>query len=351
MRNIHFAFHLSICLFTFQFAQSQKASISSLNCSGATNNGTLRQGVASSGVTSVIPYTGGNGGSYIAQSVNSTGVMGLIATLPAGNIAGSNFNLLGTGSLTYAITGTPASSGTASFALSIGGKSCTLIRTVVISQATASCSTTNVLNAALLYGSMTDQDGNVYKTIQVGNQTWMAENLRARRYRNGEVIPLVTNNATWSNLFMGATCWYNNDSAAYNCPYGKLYNWYAVADSREVCPTGWHVPTFAEVETLRSTLGGFLIAKGKMKSSGFQYWLSPNTAADNLSGWSGLPGGKRKDGSFESIRNFGYWWSSTENSASEGREGKMHYLTYDDSAQFANSEKKATGLSVRCVKD
>ena len=192
MKQIQEFLLVAICLFTFQFAQSQKANIGSLNCAGATNNGTLRQGVASSGVTSVIPYTGGNGGNYAAQSVISTGVLGLTATLPAGNIAGSNFNPLGIGSFTYTITGTPASVGIASFEINIAGKSCILNRNVVNSTAPASCGATNVLNAMLTYGSMTDQDGNVYKTIQIGSQIWMAENLKARRYRNGEPIPIVT---------------------------------------------------------------------------------------------------------------------------------------------------------------
>ena len=114
------------------------------------------------------------------------------------------------------------------------------------SLSTATCGARNVLNPASTYVTMTDQDSNVYKTIVIGTHEWMAENLKASHYRNGQAIALVTNNSNWAGLTTGATCWYYNDSATNNCPYGKLYNWYAVADSRHVCPTGWHIPTDAE---------------------------------------------------------------------------------------------------------
>jgi hypothetical protein len=130
MKHFYTSLLFSICLFTFQLSHSQNAVISSLNCSTATNNGILKQGVVCSGVNSVVPYTGGNGGSYPAQSINSTGVTGLIAKLAAGNVAASNLNLLGTSTITYIISGTPTSSGTASFLLNIGGKTCTLNRIV-----------------------------------------------------------------------------------------------------------------------------------------------------------------------------------------------------------------------------
>jgi len=100
-----------------------------------------------------------------------------------------------------------------------------------------SCGAPKVHNPAKSYGSMTDQQGNVYKTIVIGSQEWMAENLKTSIYRNGEPIENVTDNAQWVGLATGARCYYNNDSQ-YECPYGKLYNWYAVADPRNLCPTG-----------------------------------------------------------------------------------------------------------------
>ncbi len=322
------------------------ANISSLNCAGATNNGTLTAGTAASGVNSVVPYTGGNGGAYTAQSINSTGVTGLTATLAAGTLANGN------GNLTYTISGTPATSGTASLALSIGGQSCTLSRTVnlggQIGATPHTCGVTNVHNPAKTYGTMTDQQGNVYKTIVIGNQEWMAENLKTTLYRNGVAIPNVTNATQWRGLTTGAWCSYNND-AQYDCPYGKMYNWYTVVDSRNLCPTGWHVPSDAEWTTLTNTLGGEGIAGGKMKSTGTQYWLSPNTGATNESGFSGLPGGLRNDdGAFFNLGNYGGWWSSSQDDATIAR---YRYLDYYFANANGSSNLKANGFSVRCVRD
>jgi uncharacterized protein (TIGR02145 family) len=159
---------------------------------------------------------------------------------------------------------------------------------------------------------MTDQEGNVYKTIVIGTQEWMAENLKTSIYRNGEAIDI-----TGTSFTTGA--WSLNNDSQYDCPYGKLYNWYAVVDSRNVCPTGWNVPTDEEWTTLTDYLGGQsdenynFFAGGKMKSTGFQYWLNPNTEANNESGFSGLPAGIRIfDGTFSSFGNNGFWWSTSE---------------------------------------
>jgi uncharacterized protein (TIGR02145 family) len=131
------------------------------------------------------------------------------------------------------------------------------------------CGATNVHNPDKTYGTMTDQQGNVYKTIVIGTQEWMAENLKTSIYRNGEAIANVTDGNQWSGLTTGAWCYYENNSQ-YDCPYGKLYNWFAVSDSRKVCPTGWHVPTQGEWTTLTNYLGGESIAGGKMKSTSSQ---------------------------------------------------------------------------------
>jgi uncharacterized protein (TIGR02145 family) len=216
------------------------------------------------------------------------------------------------------------------------------------------CGADSVHNSTLNYGSMTDQDGNVYKTIVVGTQEWMAENLRARTYRNGVAIPLVTDQTQWAANWNNGTalpmmCWYNNDSATYACPYGKLYNWYAVTSSNNVCPTGWHVPSDAEWTTLTTFLGGQNVAGGKMKSTGTQYWQSPNAAADNSSGFSGLPGGTRNfDGTFGIIGLIGYWWSSTENPTPTAW---SRTLVYNFGLVSMNFYEKTNGFSVRCLRD
>jgi len=333
------------------FTTTVAGTITSLTCAEAANSGTLTSGIAASGVSSVVPYTGGNGGTHNGQTVTSTGVTGLTATLPAGTFAN------GSGSLTYTISGTPASSGTASFALSIGGQNCALTRTVNANGQTGitahTCGADSVHNPVKTYGTMTDQQGNVYKTIVIGTQEWMAENLKTTIYRNGDAIANVTNNSQWAGLTTGAWCYYNNNSQ-YDCPYGKLYNWYAVADPRNVCPTGWHVPTDAEWTTLTSFLGGTysngeLVAGGKMKSTGLQYWFSPNEAATNESGFSGLPGGYRSysSGGFSSVGNSGLWWSSTESAYN----ARARDLSYDNGTAYRGNYNKRYGFSVRCLRD
>jgi uncharacterized protein (TIGR02145 family) len=218
-----------------------------------------------------------------------------------------------------------------------------------------SCGATNVHNPDKTYGTMTDQQGNVYKTIVIGTQEWMAENLKTTFYRNGDAIANVTDDVQWSGLTTGAWSYYNNDSQ-YDCPYGKLYNWYAVTDPRNVCPTGWHVPTDAESSILINYLdpnaaGGdnFNIASGKMKSTGIQYWISPNVAADNSSGFSGLPsGGRYDDGSFNYFGGSGISWSTTETVTNLAW---VRYLRYYDSAANRGTWTKLGGFSVRCLRD
>ena len=192
---------------------------------------------------------------------------------------------------------------------------------------------------------------------RANGQEWMAENLRARTYRNGVAIPLVTDQtqwaANWNNgnnpLQQPMMCWYNNDSATYACPYGRLYNWYAVTSSNNVCPTGWHVPSDAEWTTLTTFLGGENVAGGKMKSTGTQYWESPNTAADNSSGFSGLPGFSRVgDGTFGSIGGYATWWSSTEYDTYQAWNCDLQYL-YGHVDRY--NYFKTNGFSVRCLRD
>ena len=328
--------------------------ITALNCSSATASGTLTAGTAAGGVSSTITYTGGNGGSYSAQSIASTGVTGLTATLTGGTLAS------GAGTVTYTITGTPSASGTASFALSLGGQSCTLTRAVLPAAGgggtAATCGTPNIHNPGLTYGSMTDQQGNVYKTIVIGTQEWMAENLNTSIYRNGDAIPTGLTNVQWQNTTstqLGAWAYYNND-ASYACPYGKLYNWYACTDARQLCPVGWHVPTDDEWTTLAYSLVDMFVAGGKMKTTGTVeagtgLWLSPNFQATNSSGFSGVPGGGRDfDGVFVEMGETGNWWSSSESIPGNGWGRGI----FSDSNVVGNlSYFKRHGFSVRCLKD
>jgi uncharacterized protein (TIGR02145 family) len=193
----------------------------------------------------------------------------------------------------------------------------------------------------------TDIDGNTYETVQIGSQIWMKENLRTTKYANGDVIPNVTDGNQWSNLTTGAWSCYSNDNQYQNI-YGNLYNWFAVADQRNICPTGWHVPSDVEWTTLIDYLGDLSVTGGKMKSTD-TYWQSPNQDATNQSGFSGLPGGLRDyDGTFIYIGYNGYWWDSSEAFTNLVW---YHLLTYLHGAVNYNYYYKESGLSVRCLKN
>ncbi len=196
------------------------------------------------------------------------------------------------------------------------------------------------------YSTVTDIDGNIYKTVKIGNQIWMAENLKTTLYNDGTLIPNVTNSEEWSKLTTGAYCYYDNNYSN-NAIYGKLYNWYAVETSK-LAPKGWHVPTDAEWETLITYLGGEDIAGGKMKST--NYWKSPNVGASNSSGFNGLPAGcrSRYNGTFDDIGDFGNFWSSTENNTLYAGSRFLHYII---SSARSYPTYKGEGFSVRCVRD
>ena len=320
--------------------------ITTLNCSTATNIGTLTENAAASVVTSVISYTGGNGGTHNGQIVTSTGVTGLTATLQAGSFANGN------GSLTYTITGIPATSGTASFTLNIGGNSCILSRSVVNTQNPGINFTSIGTPIGSFQNNVTDIEGNSYKTVQIGTQVWMAENLKTSKYNDGTIIPNITDSTQWSNLTTSAWSYFKND-AANNAKYGKLYNWYAISlttnSNKNVCPIGWHVPTNAEWTTLRDYLGGEIVAGGKMKEVGTINWNSPNQNTTNLSLFTALPGGYRWiDGNYDGLGKSGNWWSSSE--YDEFQAWGIPLFNSNNTFYLGEGNKKA-GCSIRCLKN
>jgi len=189
-----------------------------------------------------------------------------------------------------------------------------------------------------------------FETVKIGSQTWMKNNLDVSVYRNGDEIQQVTDGTSWAALTSGAWCYYSND--AINEPdFGKLYNWYAVSDSRNIAPAGWHVPTDAEWATLVALTGGNTAAGDVLKESGTSHWTSPNAGATNSSGFTGRAGGGRGiDGTFISIGNLGSWWTSTEESP--GSFTVICYqMNYNQSGVDRAQSAKVTGFSVRCVKD
>lgn len=191
------------------------------------------------------------------------------------------------------------------------------------------------------------QMGGPYKSIVIGEQEWMTENLSVMCYKNGDTIPYVSDAVEWSKLTTGAWCYLDNNPANGKV-YGKLYNWYAVADKRGLAPEGWHVPKEQEWTKLVDFLGGLPVAGGKMKKTGTKYWKKPNAGATNESKFNGLPGKYRTvDGSFN-VESKGVWWTFTYSSDSTAWERGLH-------SDLGGMERvliyKKCGLSVRCIKD
>ena len=213
--------------------------------------------------------------------------------------------------------------------------------------------------------TVTDIDGNVYQTVTIGTQVWMAENLKVTHYRNGDAIPNIASNSEWTELTTGAYCNYDND-AYHSTTYGRLYNWYAVDDSRNIAPEDWHVPSDAEWKQLEMYLGmsrseaddkyrrgrdegGKLKATGTIEG-GDGLWFYPNKGATNESGFSALPGGDRYGdyGPFYSMGYLGRFWSSTELS---NYYAWYRRLSHSNSQIYRGNYLKQDGFSVRCVKD
>lgn len=195
---------------------------------------------------------------------------------------------------------------------------------------------------------VTDIDGNVYRTVQIGDQIWMAENLKVTRYRNGDAIPEITSGATWIGRTAGARCSYDN-SAANASIYGFLYNWHAAIDQRGIAPEGWHVPSNDEWQTLADYLGGIADAGGKLKEKGTSHWNNPNNYATNETGFTGLPGGYRENnGDFVFLGSVGYFWTTSESNTLLSWYRKLYgTLSMLDSGFMF----KYYGFSLRCIKD
>ncbi len=185
-------------------------------------------------------------------------------------------------------------------------------------------------------------------SVKICDQIWAIKNLTVSKYRNGDAIPYVTDPSVWSILTIGAWCWYNNDSATYSSIYGKLYNWYAVNDSRGLAPDGWHIPSDAEWSVL-SASSCIMNNGGRLKDT--SNWINPNTGATNSSGFTGLPGGYRApDGTFQLFGTYALFWSSTIASSNTTDALYMSIKNFNTIISRLNYTKVA-GFSIRCVKD
>ena len=200
-------------------------------------------------------------------------------------------------------------------------------------------------------GTLTDFDGNVYYTVTIGTQVWMAGNLKTIKYSDGTDIPLVTDKATWGALTAPGYCWMNNDKANYKDTYGALYNYYVVDPAsnggKNVCPTGWHVPTNNEWTALTTYLNGEPIAGGKLKESGILHWQTPITAGTNETVFTALPaGGRGYD--FIVIGTEASFWTSTEY---EAHSAWVRYITFSNNMAHPQYTGKINGNSIGCVKN
>ncbi len=209
---------------------------------------------------------------------------------------------------------------------------------------------TVVLFASSCSSTVKDIDGNVYKTVKIGDQLWMAENLRTTRYSNGDVIETTENiREDISEISEPKFQWIAGGNDQYPQVYGRVYTWYAVTDNRNICPDGWHVVTDDEWNKLANYFGGFATSGGALKEAGNVNWQSPNTSATNSSGFTALAaGGRSSKGVFGGVGFYGAWWSITNKS--EESAGYWH-LYYNTAALKKTEYHKKSAFAVRCVRD
>jgi uncharacterized protein (TIGR02145 family) len=208
--------------------------------------------------------------------------------------------------------------------------------------------------------TVTDVDGNVYNTVNIGAQTWMKENLKTTKFNDGTAVPFVRDTLTWAGLSTPAYCWIDTNPAIRKI-YGPLYNWFTVDSQsngdKNVCPIGWHVPSDAEWKTLTDYLGGESKAGGKLKEAGNAHWRIPNTGATNESDFTALPSGFRSSGGyFYGPGGYGYWWSTTDtliplNPNDTLQDVFIRELHYDKNNVFRSGVFREEGYSIRCLKN
>ncbi|MBW6536618.1 MAG: fibrobacter succinogenes major paralogous domain-containing protein [Mariniphaga sp.] len=195
--------------------------------------------------------------------------------------------------------------------------------------------------------TVTDVEGNVYKTIKIGNQTWMLENLKTTRYNSGAPIQQLIDAEKWKLDVSGAYCLYNDDDTNKDA-YGVLYNW-ATIKKGNLAPKGWHIPTIEEWQELIDFLGGEKIAGGKLKDLGTDFWDSPNKGADNSSGFKAVASGYRSNlGTYASVGNRSVFWTATSKNILQAQ---LVILMFNSPKVYVFSNSKNFGCSVRCIKD
>ena len=216
-------------------------------------------------------------------------------------------------------------------------------------------------NEDLTYDTVSDIDENIYKTIKIGSQVWMAENLKTTHFNDGSSIPLVEDSYTWSRLESPGYCWFENDEAVFKDMYGGYYNWYTV-NTGQLCPAGWHVPAEEDWKELKMSLGmseehadldyglAGTIVGDMIKETGTFNWVEESTLATNESGFTALPGGERMVGPADFLweGTGASWWSATQYFSTNAW---SHGAVYSYAGMYRSSMyDQAYGLNVRCVK-
>lgn len=206
----------------------------------------------------------------------------------------------------------------------------------------------SILNLLQKRETVTDIDGNIYNTVKIGDQVWMVENLKTTRFRDGTALHKVTDKSEWSNLRTSGYCDYGNNQENANI-YGRLYNGYAVIDSRYLAPSGWRIASDSDWTKLEKHLCGAKTAGGKLKEKGISYWLYPNICVDEEFGFFAIPGGERAtDGNFLLLSRSCFWWSPAWHDSSS-----IHYrrIYHNDIIIERDTHPLKNGFGVRCVKN
>lgn len=202
-----------------------------------------------------------------------------------------------------------------------------------------------ILNPDLTYGTITDIEGNLYRTIQIGTQVWMAENLRTTKLNNNTDILLVTDDTEWSSITSPAFCWYGNNSTVFKATYGAIYNYFTIQTGK-ICPVGWHVPVSSDWNTLTTFTGGPNDAGARLKETGNNHWESASVGATNESGFTAIPGGMRQySGKFWMLGERIYWWGADGDW--QYGDGWQVFLNYSINQSLFYHD----GAYIRCIRD
>jgi uncharacterized protein (TIGR02145 family) len=307
------------------------------NCSKEKNQGPGEAPVLTTvSVNSVTPTTANCGGSITSDGGAKVTARGLCWSATQNPTTDDNKTTDGSGTGTFTSAITDLTANTAYY---------------VRAYATNSVATSygNELLFKTFAGTVSDFDGNVYYTVTIGTQTWMAENLKTTRYGNGDLIG-TTIPATLDITGESAPeyQWAYDDNEGNVLMYGRLYSWYAVSDSRSISPVGWHVPSDVELATLISYLGSGS-AGAKIRETGTSHWSGPNSGATNETDFTALPSGMRyANGTFDEIGRYGNWWCSVEHSAAEANFFGVGSI---EGYIYGGYYTKANAYAVRCLKD